>query len=210
MKTVLAAMLAAASCASTAQAQRGAAPQATTPIESPIAAQPIPVLSLERAVAAAGGSAPSDAAATASIDAAQAARVVAGLRPNPVLQGQVENVAGSGAYRGMRSAETTVGFAIPIELGGKRGARIGVADAQIMRTRLERAIVAADIRLQVTQLYVDAIAAERRLATARHQARIAGEVLRGAGVRVKPGERRRSNGNARTSPASMPTPMSNA
>ncbi|MEH3040377.1 MAG: TolC family protein [Sphingomonas paucimobilis] len=188
MKTMLAAMLAAASCASMAQAQRGAVPRATTPTETATAVQPLPDLSLDEAVAAAGGSAPSGAAATASIEAAQAARAVAGLRPNPVFQGQVENVIGSGPYRGVRSTETTIGVAIPIELGGKRGARIGVADAQITRALLQSAIVAADIRVQVTQLYIDVIAAERRLVTARDQARIAGEVLHGAGVRVQAGQ----------------------
>ncbi|MEG3178997.1 TolC family protein, partial [Sphingomonas sp. RB3P16] len=187
MKTMLAAMLAAASCASIAQAQQEAAPQAATPSETPTAAQPLPGFSLDQAVSAAGGAAPSGAAATASVEAAQAARTVAGLRPNPVFQGQVENVVGSGPYRGVRSAETTVGVAIPIELGGKRGARVAVADAQISRAQLQSAIVAADIRVQVTQLYVEAIAAERRLVTARDQARIAAEVLRGAAVRVQAG-----------------------
>ena len=187
MKTMLAAMLAAASCASIAQAQQEAAPQAATPSETPTAAQPLPGFSLDQAVSAAGGAAPSGAAATASGEAAQAARTVAGLRPNPVFQGQVENVVGSGPYRGVRSAETTVGVAIPIELGGKRGARVAVADAQISRAQLQSAIVAADIRVQVTQLYVEAIAAERRLVTARDQARIAAEVLRGAAVRVQAG-----------------------
>lgn len=187
MKKLLAAILAAASCASMAQAQPGSAPRATVPAETPTAAQPLPGLSLEQAVSAAGGSAPSGAAATASIEGAQAARSVAGLRPNPSFQGQVENIAGSGPYRGLRSAETTIGVAIPIELGGKRGARIGVADAQLMRAQLQSAIVAADIRVQVTQLYIDAIAAERRVLTAHDQARIAGEVLRGASVRVQAG-----------------------
>ncbi|KQM66230.1 MULTISPECIES: TolC family protein [unclassified Sphingomonas] len=187
MKTLLAALLAAASCASIAQAQPGQSPQSTAPSETPTATQPLPTLSLDEAVSAAGGAAPAGADATASVEAAQAARTVAGLRPNPVFQGQVENVVGSGPYQGLRSAETTVGVAIPIELGGKRGARIGVADAQLSRAQLQRAIVAADIRVQVTQLYIEAIAAERRLVTARDQARIAAEVLRGAGVRVQAG-----------------------
>lgn len=187
MKMMLAAVLAAASCATIAQAQQGPPPMANAPSETPTEAPPLPVLSLDQAVLAAGGSAPSRAAATASIEAARAARLVAELRPNPVFQGQVENIVGSGSYEGVRSAETTVGLAFPIELGGKRGARVAVADAQISRARLQSAIVAADIRVQVTQLYIDAIAAERRLATARDQARIAGEVLRGAGVRVQAG-----------------------
>lgn len=176
MKMIFAACVAAASCAGVAQGQTGAP-----------ASAPAPVLSLEQAVAAAGGSAPAADAAGAAIEAAQAARTVAGLRPNPVAQGQIENVAGTGPYSGLNSAETTVGVAIPIELGGKRGARLAVARAQLSRAELQAGVVAADIRLQVTQLYIATVAAERRLATARDQARIAADVLRAASVRVQAG-----------------------
>jgi cobalt-zinc-cadmium efflux system outer membrane protein len=183
MKKMLAAVVAAVSCASIAQAQQVQAPR--SPVSA--TAQPLPAFTLDEAVLAAGGAAPSRAAATAAIEAAQAARAVAGLRPNPVVQGQVENIVGSGPYRGLRSAETTIGVAIPLELGGKRSARVAVASAQVSRAELQAAIAAADIRVQVTQLYVEAVASERRLITARDQARIAAEVLRGAGVRVQAG-----------------------
>jgi len=186
MKKLIAAVLAAASCASIAQAQ-AQAQQAAVPPETSMAAQPLSAFTLDQAVLAAGGAAPSNAAAAAGVEAAQAGRSVAGLRPNPTFQGQIENVVGSGPYRGVRSAETTVGVAIPIELGGKRSARVAVATAQVSRAELQAAIAAADIRVQVTQLYVEAVAAERRLTTARDQARIAAEVLRGAGVRVQAG-----------------------
>ena len=176
MKMIFAACMAAASCAGMAQAQTGAP-----------ASAPAPVLSLEQAVAAAGGAAPAAEASAAAITAAQAAHTVAGLRPNPVAQGQIENVVGTGPYSGLNSAETTVGVAIPIELGGKRGARLAVARAQLSRAELQGAVVAADIRLQVTQLYIATVAAERRLATARDQGRIAADVLRAASVRGQAG-----------------------
>lgn len=177
MKKLLAAMLAAASCASVAQAQQ----------ERISADTSAPILTLEEAVAVAGGAAPSADAANAGIAAAQANRTVAGLRPNPVAQAQVENVAGTGPYSGLRSAETTMGVALPIELGGKRSARVAVANAQLSRAELEAAVAAADVRLQVTSLYVEAISAERRLATARDQLRIADDALRAARVRVQAG-----------------------
>ena len=173
MNRILAAMLAAASCATMAQAQVGPS--------APVA-QDAPVYTLDQAVSAAGGSAPAAEAATAGIDAARAGRTVAGLRPNPVVQGQVENVIGSGPYRGVRSAETTVGFAIPIELGGKRGARVAVANAQLSRAEIQAAIIAADVRLQVTQLYVEAVAADRRQSRVADLADVSGrggKALRG-------------------------------
>ena len=177
MKKLLAAMLAAASCASAAQAQQERISVDTS----------APILTLEQAVAVVVGAAPLPDAANAGIEAAQANRTVAGLRPNPLAQAQVENVAGTGPYSGLKSAETTMGVALPIELGGKRSARVAVADAQLSRAELEAAVVAADVRLQVSALYVEAIAAERRLATARDQLRIAEDALRAARVRVQAG-----------------------
>ncbi|WP_395396774.1 TolC family protein [Novosphingobium sp. BL-8A] len=178
MYRIMAALLAATSCAVVAQAQE---------IAAPAAAQPAALFTLEDAVAAAGGSAPALDAAHAGIDAAAAARKVAGLRPNPTMQTQVENVVGTGPYSGFDQAETTVGLSLPIELGGKRGARVAVAKAQLDRAALEAAIAQVDVRLQVTQLYVEAVAAERRVATQRNQVQIARDALKAAQVRVLAG-----------------------
>ena len=131
MEKLLAALLAAASCATVAHAQTGL----------PVPSAPTgPIYTLDEAVLAAGGSAPASEAATAAIDATREGRTVAGLRPNPQVQGQIENITGTGGYSGLRSAETTVGVAFPIELGGKRGARVAVADAQLSRAELQAAI----------------------------------------------------------------------
>ncbi|WP_428970449.1 TolC family protein [Sphingomonas sp. Xoc002] len=175
MHRFIAAFLAVTSCASIAQAQ-SVAPAATSP-----------PLTLDRALALAGAVAPATDAASAGVRAAEAGRTVAGYRPNPTIVAETENIAGSGQYRGLRSAETTAGLALPIELGGKRSARIAVADANSSRAQIAAAIVAADLRLAVTQSYVEAVAAERRLTTAREQAAIAAEALRAASVRVRAG-----------------------
>ena len=175
MHRLLAALLAAASCATMAQAQT------SPPIE---AGQ---TLSLDRALELAGATSPTLDAAEADIQAAAAARPVAGLRPNPSVTGEAENVAGSGPYRGVESLETTTSLALPIELGGKRSARIGVADARSQRVAIQAAITQADLRLSVIQAYAEAAAAQQRVTTARDQARIAAEGLRAAQVRVQAG-----------------------
>jgi cobalt-zinc-cadmium efflux system outer membrane protein len=173
MSRILAAVIAAALCATQLAAQD--APPTTAP------------LTLEEALAAARKTSPALEAASADLRASSAARTVAGLRPNPSLQVETENVTGSGPYRGFDSAETTVGLALPIELGGKRSARIGVAEAQGTRARVEAAIAEADVTLRVTQAYIAAVAAERRLSIAREQARIAAETFRAASMRVTAG-----------------------
>lgn len=157
--------------------------------EAPVAAAsaPVPVFTLDQALAAAASSAPGLDAAAADLRAAQAGRTVAGLRPNPQVQVQVENIGGTGQFRGTQSAETTTGFALPIELGGKRSARIAVADAQTWRAEVEAAVVAADLRLQVTEAYIAAIAAERRVEIAQMEADFAGVGFRAASARVTAG-----------------------
>src|SRR3546814_19987709 len=117
MHRMFAALFAAVSCAAVAQAQDSA----TT---APPAAPP---LTLDQAVAAAGGSAPAADAARADIAAAEAGRTIAGRRPHPTGLTEVENIAGTGPYRGLRGADTTVGGSITTELsseelrGGKKG-----------------------------------------------------------------------------------------
>lgn len=175
MLRIAAAALAVATCATGAQAQ-------TEHIE-PVG----PPLTLEEAMAAAGGTSPAVEAAAAGVRAAEAQRQVAGFRPNPSVFAEAENVAGTGIYEGLRSSETTVGAQLPLELGGKRRARVGVAEAQGARARLEGAIARADLRLRVAQAYNDATAGQRRLTIAREQVGVAAEVLRAARVRVRAG-----------------------
>ena len=175
MHRLMAAALAASVCATTAQAQT---------IPSTAISE---TMTLERALDLAFENAPGIGAADAGIRAAEAQRRAAGLRPNPSVSVEVENVVGSGAYTGTRGAEVTAGLAFPIEMGGKRSARIAVADTQTARARLGIAVARADLRLRVTQAYNDGVATERRFGVAHDQLRIADESMRAASMRVRAG-----------------------
>jgi cobalt-zinc-cadmium efflux system outer membrane protein len=146
-----------------------------------------PILTLEDALALAVGAAPAANAAAADVDAASAARRVAGLRPNPALAVEVENFVGTGPYYGVNGADVTASVAIPLELGGKRRARVAAADAATHRARIGQAIAHADIRLQVIELFIEAAAAEVRVAIAEDQYRIAADTARAATLRVQSG-----------------------
>lgn len=171
----VAAFVAVLACAGIAVAQDRQAISGDTP------------LTLEAALAAARARSPGLAVVDAGARAANAARGVAGLQPNPSVEATVENVAGTGDYRGLSGAETTVALALPIELGGKRAARVAVADARIDRARIATAVALADFELKVSQAYIAAASAERRLVVAREQAAIAREALRVSSVRVTAG-----------------------
>lgn len=188
MHRLLAALLAATACASVAQAQT-APPADAGPAQPPSTSAALagPTFTVDRALELAGVVSPALEAASADVRAAEAGRQMAGLRPNPTVTVEAENVAGSGLYRGTQSLEATTSLTLPIELGGKRSARIGVADARTDRATIQAAIAQADLRLSVVRAYAEAAAAERRLVTAQDQARIADEALRAARVRVQAG-----------------------
>lgn len=175
MNRLFAAAMAALVCASSAQAN------------PPPSGEPDAVLTLPRALELAGAQSPLLEAAEADSRAADTARVVAGLRPNPTLTAELENFGASGAYRGTRSAEATASLGIPIELGGKRAARLALADVRIARATLSSAAAGADLRLDVTEAYAVAVATTQRLATAHDEARIAADGARAARIRVEAG-----------------------
>ena len=169
-----------ASILTTAASASAARAQATAPANESI-------LTLEGALDLAGASSPDLDAAEASVRAASAARTVAGLRPNPSLSADIENVGGTRAYNDIEAPKQTVSLGVPVELGGKRSARIAVADAQASRAQIERVAARADLRLAVTQAYVEAVTSDRRLTIARDQAAIAAQGLRAAHIRVLAG-----------------------
>ena len=173
MHRVIAAVLAATLCAQAAQAQ-------TAPPGGER-------LTLPQALELAGAGAPAVEGASAGLRAAQAQRRVAGLRPNPTASLEAEKVAGTGPHAGIQSVEATASLSLPIELGGKRSARIGVADAETRRAGLATLVAEADLALRVTQAFCTLAAAELRTSIMREQAGFAREGLRVAQVRVRAG-----------------------
>lgn len=186
MHRIIAALVAATACAPVAQAQitPSSTAQAQREAAGGVAGE---TLTLDRAVALAIAAAPGLEAASAGIRSAEALRRAAGLRPNPSASFETENILGSGPFSGVGAAETTAGLSVPLERGGKRMARVGLADAQTSQARLDAVIATADLRLRVTQAYIQAAAADRRIAVAREQRDIAGEGLRAATARVRAG-----------------------
>lgn len=139
------------------------------------AAQDAEALTLERALALAGAAPgatpdtqnPRAMGPRADVETAEALVTQAGLRPNPELSLEAENVAGTGPYSGTQSSEYTLSAGLPIELGGKRGARLDAARADLTVARLREQLALADIGLMVRQRYVSAVAAQARVELAQ-------------------------------------------
>lgn len=147
------------------------------------------VLTLNEAIERAQAQAPSVASALAGVRAADAGVLVAASRPNPSLSAEAQNVLGSGRYSGFNNnGDRTVSLSIPIELGGKREARTGVAEAERTAAAVGVTTSRADLTLKVTQAFIALAASQRRLEVARASLELAERAAKVANERVKAGK----------------------
>lgn len=100
------------------------------------------------------------AAARIDIQRARARLRQAGLRPNPTLD--LEHT--SGRFTGSAGdSETSIGLALPLELGGQRGRRIELAQAELEAAEAEVANRERILATEVRANYAEALAAMREL-----------------------------------------------
>jgi outer membrane protein, heavy metal efflux system len=102
------------------------------------------------------------AAARFDLERGRARLRQAGLRPNPTVDFEygTGRLIGSPGERG-----ATVGFALPLELGGQRGRRIELAEAELAATEAEIADHERRLIGAVRAAYAEALAALRELQT---------------------------------------------
>ncbi|MCP3751268.1 TolC family protein [Pseudomonas sp. SBB6] len=138
------------------------------------------VLTLDSALQAARDNNPELAAARWGIDIAAGERRQAGVLPNPELSWEVEDTRKG-------SQTTTVGVSQLFELGGKRGARLDVADrdAQLAALELERQGNA--LRADVIGAFQAAAQAQEGLQLAEQSLRLSERALQVVQGRVKAG-----------------------
>ena len=108
------------------------------------------------------GASPPTVEADAFRDAAEARVRQARVRSNPTLALDVENAFGSGPFEGFSNAETTLGVTQDLELWGRRGARVDVAQAEAGTAALRRDLAVIDAAGRLALVYAEAEAAERR------------------------------------------------
>ncbi|MGI4952814.1 MAG: TolC family protein [Janthinobacterium lividum] len=154
-------------------------------------AQALVIASPAQAVAEALNRSPALRGAGAARAAVRGDALAAPLRPNPDASIVVENFGGMGGrgnYREGRAIETTLGLSQRIELGGKRGARIGLAGRATELAGLDYEAARLDLARDVVTALADAEVAFRTIAVERDRARLAAETLRIARGRVDAGK----------------------
>lgn len=169
-----------------ASASLGFAPiVAAAPLFSTAAqAQEATPLTLQDAIARAVESDPGLRAARAGVDAARGDLRQARARPNPELSAEVENFNGEGELRGFDGAETTFSLSQELEIGGRRSARIRLANREVHGVELERAVRGLDLIRDAQTAYYDALAAAELVAIAEERLRTAEALNVSVGRRV--------------------------
>jgi cobalt-zinc-cadmium efflux system outer membrane protein len=134
-------------------------------IAVPASAEP---LTLEQAVARATANAPSLAASAAAVDAARGGRLQAGARPNPVVTVEVENFIGVPIGPTFNEqAQITGLYEQRLERGGKRSARVALAQADIAVAEAAGAVLRLDLAQQVQRAFGDVLLADEAVAVAQ-------------------------------------------
>jgi outer membrane protein, heavy metal efflux system len=113
-------------------------------------------VSLDEAVEKAIAAAPLIKANEAAIAAAEAGKRQAGVKPNPVISAEAEDFVGTGPINVFRQAEMTVTYSQQIERGGKRAARVALAESDVKLAAAQAGVTRLDIAAQVQRAYIDA------------------------------------------------------
>ena len=130
---------------------------------SPMAmAQNSKSLSLAAALQRAASANPRLVAADRDIGIASGRSFQAGAIPNPEVSLSLDNSLGSGQYRGLRSAETTLQLSQLIELGGKRDARLAAGSAEVEAAYWQRQAVRLEILSETAIAFYNVLTAQRR------------------------------------------------
>jgi hypothetical protein len=137
-------------------------------------------LSLDEALRQALAADPAAAGAAARLDASKAQARQADTRPNPGLGVEVENFTGSGRFSALGRTETTVSYQQTYERGGKRQARIALAQSEISLVQARAEVRRLDLAKAVQLAFVEVLAAQAQVAVAEEQLSIAQRAERGS------------------------------
>ena len=106
----------------------------------------------------------------------------AGLKPNPMLESSYQKAVTT------TDNSFTIGAELPLELGGRRPARVAVAERELEMRRAEAADFERKLAADVRAKYADAVVAARNLKLSDDALRIQGDSYRLVTARVQLGK----------------------
>jgi cobalt-zinc-cadmium efflux system outer membrane protein len=131
---------------------------------------------------------PELASSAHGVRAAEGTARQAGTPPNPEIEIEAEEFAGSGARQGYDAAQTTVHLSQAIELAGKRDKRRSLALSEARVAGWEYEAKRLDVLTQTKKAFVDVLVAQGQLALAESALTLAEDVRKAAAARVQAGK----------------------
>ncbi|UCG50108.1 MAG: TolC family protein [Phycisphaerales bacterium] len=120
--------------------------------------------------------------------AAEARQLQAALPPNPELDIEIEDFAGTGELRSFDSSETTIGFGQSIELADKRAKRTRVAAIERDLAEWSYRSARLDVMSRVADAFTDVLAAQEKLDLAEDLAALSERARRAVAEKVNAGK----------------------
>ncbi len=108
-----------------------------------------------------------------AIRAAEAERLQAGLLPNPKLNVELENFAGTGDVSGVRGLETTLMLSQLLEFGGKRQRREQAAARNVGLVEADYDIARLDVLAEVARRFIHVVRDQELLEVAEKAMKLA-------------------------------------
>jgi len=161
--------------------------QASNDPNHPIAEEPTGSLVLSQALALALTQNPELSAFSWESRAQEAATLQAGLFPNPTFNANAANF-GNQVIKGFDGDVVTLELSQLIELGGKRTARMEAASLTKQLADWDYETKRADVLTQVTQAFIDVLAAQQRLALTKQTHELANQTTVTTSARVQAGK----------------------
>jgi len=148
------------------------------------AVEPAGELTLARAIEAALSHNPELQASSYELKAADARITQAGLRPNPEVSLEIDGLAARGIAASADERQTTLSLSQVLELGDKRGHRVGLANSDRDLASVEQQARQLDVLAEVTRRFIDVVAAQERVTLARETSDLAERTAKAIARRV--------------------------
>lgn len=149
--------------------------------------QPTGMLTLKQSLALAMDHTPALQAGRLQIQAHEARINHSGIRPDPELEIEFENFAGSGDFQGIDALETTISLAQSFPLGGDLKYMKLIAGKESELATWDQQALRVELLSTVTQRYLQALTLQQRLKKSNQSLQLATQVQTLTDKRIKAG-----------------------
>jgi len=146
--------------------------------------EPAGALTLANAVFATLGRNPDLALGAFELEAADARKLQAGLRPNPEASLDIGGFLGSGVARDVDEKQATLTLSQVLELGGKRNRRLDVAQSDRAAVGIDLQTRELDVLAEVTRRFIEVVADQEQINSSREAVQLAERTEKAIAARV--------------------------